>query len=352
MLSSLLSGPSKKRTHALAIDLGQKSTKAVHIQKKGEGFQFVDYTILDAPNYEEGLSPEVVGQHLKAVVDALGYKQKQVVLILGVQESLLRHTELPMLPVDDMRLMLKYNSKNYLQQDLPDYVFDCHTVALLGNGETAPKVGQKAKVLVGGAKRQVLETLQEAGKRAGVTVEYVVPSLVCTSNAFEMAQGESFSKEIVALVDVGFKSSSISILANGELSLSRVLSIGADRLTAGLAETMGVSYEEAEGIKIGLQDEVAAVMQSLVTPLGRELRASIDFFEHQQDKTVGQVYVSGGSARSQSLVESLQSELMVPTKVWNPVSFMNPSLPPAKLGEIEQAASQLAVAVGGAIAAF
>jgi Tfp pilus assembly PilM family ATPase len=90
-------------------------------------------------------------------------------------------------------------------------------------------------------------------------------------------------------------------------------------------------------------------MQSLMIPLGRELRASIDFFEHQQDKTVSQVFVSGGSARSPFLIESLQSELMVQTKVWNPVASMNPSLPSDKLADLEQVATQLAVVVGGAI---
>ena len=325
----------------------------MHIQRKGDGLELVNYVVMDAPGYEEGIKPEALGQHLKNVADAIGYKNKQVGLIIGVQESLLRHAELPMLPVDDMRLMLKYNSKNYLQQDLPDYVFDCHTVALAGGSDTPQKAGQqKARVLVGGAKRQVLDQLQETGKRAGLTVEQVVPSLVCPANAFELAHPESFSKEIVALVDIGFKSSSISILANGELTLSRVLSIGADRLTAGLAEAMGVSYEEAENIKIGLQEEVSGMMETLITPLGRELRASIDFFEHQQDKTVQQVYVTGGSARSSSIVEGLQSELMVPTKSWNPVSFMSHSLPPEKLGDVEQAATQLAVAVGGAIASL
>jgi Tfp pilus assembly PilM family ATPase len=93
-------------------------------------------------------------------------------------------------------------------------------------------------------------------------------------------------------------------------------------------------------------------MQGLTTPLGRELRASIDFFEHQQDKAVSQVFVSGGSARSPFIVESLQSELMVQTSSWNPIAPMNMALPPEKLGEAEQVATQLAVAVGGALAAF
>ena len=117
------------------------------------------------------------------------------------------------------------------------------------------------------------------------------------------------------------------------------------------AEALNISYAEAEGIKIGMPEQVQSTMLPLLTPLGRELRASIDFFEHQQDKPVTQVFVSGGSACSQFIIETLQSELMVPCKSWNPVSFLNVASP-QQLGELEQVAPQLAVATGGAMAAL
>src|SRR5262249_41395350 len=106
----------------------------------------------------------------------------------------------------------------------------------------------------------------------------------------------------------------------------------------------------AEGIKVGLPDEVQSTMVTLLAPLGRELRASIDFFEHQQDKSVSQVFVSGGSARSDYIVQILQTELMGPCVSWNPTAFLNMALPPHQMGEIEQIASQLTVAVGAALA--
>ena len=351
-MSSLLSA--SKRGSVVAIDLGQRTTKAVYLQRKGETLEICQYALLDTPAVDQAHTPEVIGDHLKTIVESIKYKGRKVTLVLGVSDALLRHAEMPIVPVSDMRLMLKYNSKSYLQQDLTDYVFDCTTVGFGANGNPADaiKAGQKARVLVGGARKQTIDHLQAAAKHAGLVLEQIVPGLVCPANAFEFCQPEVFASEVIALVDIGFKSSSISILSHGELSLSRVVSLGSDKLTAGLAEAMGVSYEEAEGIKVGLPEEVQGAMQGLIIPLGRELRASIDFFEHQQDKTVSQVFVSGGSARSPFIVESLQSELMVQTKSWNPVSYMNMALPPEKLGELEQVASQLAVATGGAIAAF
>jgi Tfp pilus assembly PilM family ATPase len=161
-----------------------------------------------------------------------------------------------------------------------------------------------------------------------------------------------FSRDCIALVDLGFRNSSISILLNGELILSRVVAIGGDRLTNGIAESLGVGYAEAESIKVGLPDEVQSTMVTLLSPLGRELRASIDFFEHQHDKAVSQVLVSGGSARSDYIVQILQTELIAPCGIWNPTNFLTMALPAQQLGEIEQVGPQVAIAIGAALAAL
>jgi Tfp pilus assembly PilM family ATPase len=171
-------------------------------------------------------------------------------------------------------------------------------------------------------------------------------------NAFERAQPAEFTNEVVALVDLGFKSSVISILMQGELAMTRVVSIGGDKLTAGVAESLVVSYAEAEGIKVGLPEEVQSVMQALLMPLGRELRASIDFFEHQNDRQVSQVFLSGAASRSDFILQTLQAELMVPCKNWNCVGPYQLALPPQQLAELEQVSPQLTVAVGAAMAVF
>jgi type IV pilus assembly protein PilM len=266
------------------------------------------------------------------------------------------------MPIGDMRQVLKNNTKNYLQQDLPGHVFDCFIipprVELNGENKGQPterlKVGgnTKCRVLVAGARKQLVEDMQNAVKQTGLVADHIVPGLLGPVNAFELAMPEIFASGVVALVDIGFKNTSICILQQGELVLSRVVAIGGDRLTTGLAESLGISYAEAEGIKVGMPGEVQSSLEVLVLPLGRELRASIDFFEHQQDQTVSQVFISGGSARSEFIVQTLQTELMAECKSWNPVSFLELALPPQQAAELEHVAPQLAVAVGAAIGAF
>lgn len=333
----------------LAVDLGSRTTKAVHIQRQGEVFALTRFAVLDAPIFEKSLSAELLGEHLRAVAQSMETKTRLVSLTTNVNEALVRHVDMPRMPVEDMRLILKHNSRNYLQQDLSNYVFDCH---FLPPGSDAGKAPQKQKVLVAGGKKELVDDYVSGAKSAGLVADHIVPGLIGPVNAFEMAQPEMFSNEVVALVDVGFRSSSICILQQGELILSRVVTIGGDRMTAAISESMSISYAEAEGIKVGMAGEVQSTLEGVLTPLGRELRASIDFFEHQQDRPVSAVFMSGGSTRSEYVLQVLQQELMIETRVWNPTSFLKLELPPQQTAEIELVAPQLAVAVGAAVAAL
>ena len=131
-----------------------------------------------------------------------------------------------------------------------------------------------------------------------------------------------------------------------------MVEIGGDKLTHGLAEALNVSYSEAESRKVGKPQEVESALVPLLTPLGRELRASIDFFEHQSDKTIGSVFLSGAAANSDFFSHHLQQEMMTSFKRWNPVGFMEPPLGGQQLAELEQTSPLLVNAIGAAMGAF
>ena len=350
------SGARKKHDQMLAVDLGGRVTKAVHMQHRGDSLILCRYALLDAPIFDKTIPADLLTEHLKALSQAFEGKVKPVTLTMGVNDALVRHVELPPMPLEDMRLVLKNNSRAYLQQDLSEYVFDCHVVSRPQSNPSEPAKGQagqqKQKVLIAGAKKQLIDDFVAGAKNAGFLPDHIVPGVIGPVNAFEKAMPEVFAGESVALVDIGFRSSSISVLQEGELILNRVVNIGGDRLTTGLAESMNISYAEAEGIKIGMANEVQGVLESLLAPLGRELRASIDFYEHQQDRPLSHVFLSGGSSRSDFIVETLRRELMADCKTWNPTTFLKLALPPEQAAEIEHLAPELTVAIGAALTAL
>jgi len=346
----------KQRDRMIAVDLGSRTTKAVHLERRGETFALTSYAVLDAPIFEKNLSPELLSEHLKAVSTALEPRTKLVTLTVNVHDAVVRHTEMPRMPIEDMRMVLKLNSKTYLQQDLTNYLYDCHVLppAQLPKGTEAAKATAgppKHRILVGGAKKQLVDDLLNASRSAGLVPDHVVPALIAPANVFERAMPDVFYKDITAVIDLGFKSSSISIIQQGDLALSRVVAIGGDKLTNSLAENLGISYAEAEGIKVGMADEVQAQLDVLITPLGRELRASIDFFEHQHDRHVTQAFILGGAGQSDFIIQKLKQELMIDCTLLNPTNTLKLELPPQQTAEIEQVAPQLGIALGAALAA-
>jgi type IV pilus assembly protein PilM len=343
----------------MAVDLGTRTTKAVLLERRGEVLVLSRYALLDAPIYDKKFSAELLSDHLRSVAEALGNPTKFVTLAVGLDDAIVRQVELPQIPVGEMRMVLRNNTKGYLQQDLPNYVFDCYIFPPRAGTEPGkaaepakPAGVPKLKVLVTGAKQQLVDDFQMAVKNAGLTPECIVPGIIGPMNAFEMAVPEVFANDSVALVDIGFKHSSICVLDRGELVLIRVVNFGGDKLTTGLAEEMKITYADAEGAKVGMAPEAKSAIEAQVTPLGRELRASLDFFEHQQDRPVSQVYVSGAAAKSEMFLEMLRTEMIVECKTWNPAAFLQLALPGQQAVEIEHVGPQLGVAIGAALAAF
>src|ERR1700729_797354 len=104
MALPFLNGKSKKkRDQIIAIDLGGRSTKAVHMERKGDVYTLLRYCVMDAPIFEKSISVELLADHLKAVFQALDTKTKFVSVAIGVSDSIVRHAELPQIPMDDMR---------------------------------------------------------------------------------------------------------------------------------------------------------------------------------------------------------------------------------------------------------
>ncbi len=352
----------KKRTQVVAIDLGSRTTKAVLLERRGEGYALLRYALIDAPIFEKKISAELLSDHFQTVVKELGGTTKYIAVAVGLGDAVVRQVELPPIPLDQMRVVLKMNHKNYLQQELPNHVFDCCIIPQntppAGDKKPEPNrtaqinLSNKLKVLVAASKEQLIRDIMQAASSAGLVADALVPSLVGPINAIERSLPEIFTRETVALVDIGFQHTSVCVLDRGELATIRTVNIGGDQLTAGLAEVMSISYAEAEGIKVGMAPEVESALLAQVTPLGREIRASLDFFEHQQDRPVTEVYLSGGSTASEMIVQMLHADLLADCKIWNPTGSLQLALTGQQAVEIEHVGPQLTVAIGTALAAY
>src|SRR4051794_30874889 len=164
----------KQKERVLAVDLGSRTTKAVLVERKGTSLMLSSYALLDAPIFDKAMSSEMLADHFKNIIQIMDTKTRTVTMTVGVSDSIVRHTEMPRMGVDDLRQVLKLSSKTYLQQELTNYLYDCHVlpIAAPGKGQDAPKPAAstqpKHRILVAGAKKPYVEGLLAGARTAGL----------------------------------------------------------------------------------------------------------------------------------------------------------------------------------------
>src|SRR6266705_1803349 len=154
-LPFLNSSKGKKRTQIISVDFGSRTTKAVFLEQRGDVWALCRYALLDAPIFDKKISPELLTEHLKAVVQALETDAKYLTLSVSLDDAVVRQLELPQIPMDEMRMVLKNNTKGYLQQDLPGHVFDFY---IFPPKQVTPGQSPEASKSLGVAKARVLGT--------------------------------------------------------------------------------------------------------------------------------------------------------------------------------------------------
>ena len=72
LLPSLTGGSRKKRSQFISVDLGSRTSKAALLERHGDKFSLKRYALLDAPIYEKKFSAELLADHLRSVLAAIG----------------------------------------------------------------------------------------------------------------------------------------------------------------------------------------------------------------------------------------------------------------------------------------
>src|SRR5271163_4278106 len=86
----------------LAIDLGARTTKAVLLDRVDQGLRLTRFVVQDAPIYDKALPQGLLTEHLRNVVEALQPRTKNATIAIGASDSILRSTDLPLMPLPEM----------------------------------------------------------------------------------------------------------------------------------------------------------------------------------------------------------------------------------------------------------
>ncbi len=335
----------KAPTSVIGLDLGRYSLKSVLLQKKGQRLVLTHYA---AQTFNEPAdSADALGRNLKSLFKEMGGTAKVCAVGVSCPNSLIRIIEQPETPVHLLREALRLNGMVLLNQDCKEFVLDCDRIAT--NEKSAePGAAGHQRYLVGGLPRSQVTLVSSALEQSGNDVSVLQIAPICAFNAFEFAYEDIFNNQAFFLVDIGHTSSTVMVGVKRELILVRTIEFGGKALVEALT---GLSGEGREAVLRALEQEDEVMVEYTRVALNaliREIQNSIGFLEHRHEETISKVFVSGGPAKSQTLLKVLAEELRLPCESWSAVAKCETALPPERAATLRQDSLDLNVACGAA----
>jgi Tfp pilus assembly PilM family ATPase len=357
----------KRGNSVIGIDLGKHVFKGVLLQRKGnERYVLTSYAFREVPEAME--SPDALAEQLKLLVKDLGGSAKGCALAVSDPSSLLRIIEQPETPIDLLRNALRLNGLAVLNQECKDFVLDCASISCngsnghatnaadgnangAGNTATAVAVNSK-KYLVGGMLRPAVKQIAEAMGKARVSADILQLAPVCSFNAFELAYPEIFANNTFLLLDMGHLTSTVLIGSKKELVLVRSIDYGGKALTQALTANGALDAPAAQVMMNEGDPGMTEICRGSLARLATEVRNSIGFFEGQHEESIHRIFVSGGLARTEAILQTLSDELGLPCEIWDPLETCEVALPAAKRQALPKEFVSLNVACGAAFEYF
>ncbi len=333
---------------ALGVDIGRHTIKAVFLKRQGANrLSLTQFAVQELP--QAPLDLESLISNLKAILAEMGLKGARACgICLSGSDSFVRTVEQQTMPPELLRMALRLNGISLLNQDCRDLVVDCDNLLPQKAGGETTDAGRKSMspYVVGGMPRAKVMMIHEACTKAKLPATKLQLGPVALFNAFESSNPETFMTQGFLLVDIGNVSSTVVVGVKKELILVRVLEFGSSNFVEELICHGASNY--AEILEELSKEEVLTVENArlALSELVRSISSSIGFFEARREEAISRVYVSGGMAKSETILKILTEELQLPCEVWNPFQNCQIELPASKREALTQEWASLNIAYG------
>jgi len=326
----------------VGLDIGTYSIKVISLLKEAGENVLTAYNIKKiSPDNKKIKAEEVI----RETFDEIDIHPETVNLSISGPDVIVRFINLPKMNKDQLTSALSYEAEKYIPFNIDEVVLDS---IILGD---APEAGQM-RVLLAAAKRDHIEEKVKLLDKLGLSVNLIDADPFAIFNAFtEFNVPEK--EEASAFLDLGHSYFDVLVSVGKDPCFMRQIQIGGKDFTKEVYGHLGLEPKEIELLKIPNKEQTeeekmktpaTAVLDDLI----KELQLSFGYFENRYNKSIANIYCSGGLSSQQKVVDYLGEKLGISMKKWNPAESI-------KLSEnilredLSTVSSQLAVSLGLAL---
>jgi len=308
----------------VGIDVGSSAVKIVKLRESRGTYHLVNIGIMPlAPEtIVDGavMDSSVIVESIRNLLTSMKIKTKQVSTSVSGHSVIIRKINLPVMTESELEASIQWEAEQYIPFDISEVNIDFQII-----GPDAKDPSQMNVMLVA-AKKDFVGDYTALFAEAGL--DPVVMDIDCfaVENMFDYNYG-FVEGEVVALIDLGASTTSVSVLKGDTSIFTRDIQTGGTSLSEELQKRLGVGSEEAERAKLGDRnivdvdpDSIDEIMADAIENLVQEVQRSLDFFAAtSSDDHVTRMYLTGGVSNSVQVHEALEERLGIPAERVDPL---------------------------------
>ncbi len=339
----------------VGLDIGSGSLKLVEIQETAKGPVLSHFSQMpqDRGVIVDGnlVAPEALTANIKTLFKDFKGRRKGVVTSLSGDAVIVKKVTMANMDEAELRETIHDEAGKYLPFDNMDKVnFDFQ---ILGPNEYNPN---QMDVLLVAAKTDIVSRYTQAVEAAGLRVVIMDADAFALETMYE-ANYDVGEDEVAVMVNIGASITNINVVKGGASIFTRDFLLGGNAVTEAIAARLGLSFADAEKIKVGepLGRETARLNEvgnllDYAESLGMEIERSIDYFRFTFGReNIKRVILAGGGARLPGLADSMAQRLGIPAEIAHPFQKIGVPKKVLTAEEAREIGPQAAVAVGLAL---
>jgi type IV pilus assembly protein PilM len=293
------------------LELDTGSARAVELSGTPQASKLHAFGCIDLPEgaVEEGMVvyPEAVGEALKRLWDAGGFKSREVLLGVSNHGVMVRYATMPKVPADKLDNVIRYQAQEYLPIPLNSAVLDYLVI-----GETTVESGAALEVLLVAAQRDMLAGFIEALSIARLEL---IDIDVSTLALMRVIPPETLSTT-VAVVNVANGLSNILVASQGNPRLARLVSVK----MKDISEVLGCSLADVFTGSVAASEMMPTVLSAWMKNLSSEIRSSVTYYQGQDGSAeVQEIFLNGRGARLRGIAAELEDLLGLSVRTLDPL---------------------------------
>lgn len=339
-LRNLLPGKPK----GIGIELSPDRISVAQLRKQGQAFKLEALATVPMPEglFQEGQIIDAAGmaELIQSTLADNKLKTKRVATAVpGGRDTVTRIIPIPA-ELNDQELremVLNQEAGLYLPFPREEADVDYQKLGLFVDEDGI----EKFQVLLVATRKEITDSYVRTFQQAGLQIDVLEISSFSLIRTIREQLRQFSPQEAVALVDIEFESTEISIAVDGVPQFSRTVPIGTYQIQSALSramnlppsrstellQSMTIPVNPADGMgnpgKMGGGNPGATAMLRIIGELADELRRSIDFYLNQGDNLeVAQLLLAGPGGSIGQLDEFFTQRLSLPSSQIDPIAAL------------------------------